>query len=55
MLEDHAPNGDHHCGVDNNVSACPDLFAGICSYVVIKLVDQLVMKMFYNTPAAFKQ
>ena len=29
VLEDHAPDGDHKYGVNNNISAHPDLFAGI--------------------------
>ena len=29
MLGDHAPGGDHHCGVDTDVSACPGLFSGM--------------------------
>ena len=29
VLGDHAPGGDHHCGVDTDVSACPDLFSGM--------------------------
>ena len=29
VLGDHAPGGDHHCGVDTDVSSCPDLFSGM--------------------------
>ena len=28
VLGDHAPGGDHHCGVDTDVPACSGLFSG---------------------------
>ena len=45
MFGDHAAGGDHHCGVDTDVSACPDLFSGMYKcmlYVALHTLKLLI-------------